>query len=131
MLTGHERERYQHQFATIGENGQDRLKDAHVVVAGAGGLGTIIITYLAAAGVGSIRIVDADVIEEKNLNRQFLYGSEDAGRRKVEVAQEQIRQINPCVHVEAVSARIDEENVTAIVSDMDLIIDGMDNFPAR
>jgi molybdopterin/thiamine biosynthesis adenylyltransferase/rhodanese-related sulfurtransferase len=98
---------------------------------GAGGLGSPSAMYLAAAGVGTLGLVDADRVELSNLQRQLLYGSGDVGRAKVEAARDRIREINPHVEVRLHHARFTSENAIEIVSDYDLVVDGSDNFPTR
>ncbi len=131
MLTPEERERYRRQLPIIGEAGQERLAGASVLVAGAGGLGTAIALHCAYAGVGRIRIVDGDRIERSNLNRQVLYRDADIGRPKAEVAAERLRGISPHLTVELAVAVIDAETVHDLARGVDLILDGMDNYPAR
>ncbi|MGD0331084.1 MAG: HesA/MoeB/ThiF family protein [Nitrososphaeria archaeon] len=133
MLTKYELERYDRQIriSGFGKEGQEKLKEARVLVAGAGGLGFPISAYLAAAGIGKMKIVDKDVVELSNLNRQLLHWDKDVGRRKVESAREKLIQINPRVEVEAIGEAITETNVLNLVSDVDAIVDAMDNFPTR
>lgn len=133
MLTKYELERYDRQMRISGfdKEGQEKLKDAHILVAGAGGLGFPISAYLVAAGIGKIKIIDKDVVELSNLNRQLLHWDKDVGRRKVESAYEKLIQINPHVKVEALCKTITETNVLSLASDVDAIIDAMDNFPTR
>jgi adenylyltransferase/sulfurtransferase len=133
ILTKYELERYDRQIriSGFGKEGQEKLKDAHILVAGAGGLGFPISAYLVAAGIGKIIIVDKDVVELSNLNRQLLHWDKDVGRRKVESAYEKLIQINPNVKVEALGEAITENNVLSLASDVDAIIDAMDNFPTR
>ena len=130
-LTEKTRERYRRQLPVIGEEGQDALNDARVLIAGIGGLGSLSALYLAAAGVGHIRIVDDDRVELTNLNRQILHSSADIGRSKVISAREKLRALNPHIVVEALSATIDEKTVDSIVEGMNLIIDGADSFTLR
>ena len=115
----------------VGMEGQKKLKSSSVVIVGAGGLGTPSATYLAAAGVGRIGIVDFDKIEKSNLHRQILYSESDVGRSKAEVAKERLLQINPNIHVELHKVRLDSSNALGILKDYDLILDGTDNFPTR
>jgi len=115
----------------FGREGQERLRRAKVVVAGAGGLGCVISIYLAAAGVGKIRLVDHDRVEFTDLNRQILYTDKDVGRRKVDSAKERLESLNPEVTVEAVDQTITEDSVLELVGGYDLIVDAMDNFAAR
>lgn len=131
MLTEGERRRYARQVMMIGEGGQERLKAARVLVAGTGGLGSVVATYLAAAGVGRLRLVDCDVVEESNLNRQFLHWPADVGRPKSVSAAEKLAGLNPWLDVERIQRRIDEGNVAQIVAGCAVIVDAMDNFPVR
>ena len=133
MLTRDERERYDRQIMIggFGPEGQGRLKRARVFVAGAGGLGSAAATYLTAAGVGMLRIVDHDRVELSNLNRQVLHGQEDIGKRKVVSASEKLKRLNPRVKIEAVEEMITEANISQLVADFDLIVDAMDNMPTR
>jgi len=131
IITKEELKRYARQLYLIGREGQDKLKRAKILIAGAGGLGSPIATYLALAGVGRIVIVDNDTVEVSNLNRQTLHWSSDVGRKKTTSAEEKIRAMNPYVEVEAISCTIEKANVTGVVGDADLIVDALDNFPAR
>jgi adenylyltransferase/sulfurtransferase len=115
----------------FGRQGQERLKRAKVFIAGAGGLGSSATTYLTAAGVGIIRIVDHDRVELSNLNRQVLHWDEDIGKRKVDSAMEKLIKLNPRVKIEAIAERITEANVSELVAGFDLIVDAMDNLPTR
>lgn len=133
MLTRDERERYDRQImiSGVGEEGQEKLKKARVFVAGAGGLGSITTTYLAAAGIGLIRVVDHDRVELNNLNRQVLHWDEDIGKKKVVSAQQKLKGLNPLIAIEAVADSITEANVSQLVADFDLIVDAMDNMSTR
>jgi adenylyltransferase/sulfurtransferase len=131
IITEEELKRYTRQLPLIGREGQDKLKGAKILIAGAGGLGSPIATYLALAGVGRIVIVDYDTVSVSNLNRQTLHLPSDMGRKKTTSAQEKIRAMNPYIEVEAISCKIEEANVTGIVRDADLIVDALDNFSAR
>ena len=133
MLTTEERERYDRQIMIrgIGEEGQEKLKQAKVVVAGSGGLGSPASIYLAAAGVGTIRMIDHDRVELSNLNRQILHWDKDIGRNKVDSAAEKLSQLNRSVKIEAVEETIDEVNISRLVAGFDLIVDAMDNLPTR
>jgi len=131
MLTENELKRYERQIRIFGADGQERLKNAKVFVAGAGGLGSAISIYLAAAGIGRIRIVDHEKIELSNLNRHILHCDEDVGREKAASAEEKLKKINPDVSLEAISETIEENNVLELVDDFDLIVDAMDNFHTR
>jgi molybdopterin/thiamine biosynthesis adenylyltransferase/rhodanese-related sulfurtransferase len=115
----------------FGVEAQAKLKAARVLCIGAGGLGSPVTMYLAAAGVGTIGIVDADVVEESNLQRQLLHGTADVGRTKLESAKSRLHDINPHVQVELHSLRFTSENAMDLVSKYDLVIDGTDNFPTR
>jgi len=133
MLTQDELKRYQRQIMLngFGEEGQEKLKNARVVLAGAGGLGCPAALYLAAAGIGTIRLIDSDCIELSNLNRQILHWTSDLGRKKVESASEKVTRLNPGVKVENRYETISEENVDSLVSGFDVIIDAVDNLPTR
>jgi adenylyltransferase/sulfurtransferase len=113
----------------VGLEGQRALKNASVLLVGAGALGTPSAMYLAAAGVGRIGIVDFDVVEKSNLHRQVLYSEKDIGRYKAEVAKERLLEINPNVSIELHQVRLDSSNAMDILRDYDIILDGADNFP--
>lgn len=115
----------------IGGAGQVKLRAARVTVIGAGGIGCPALQYLAAAGVGTLRIIDNDVVSLSNLQRQILFGTTDVGRPKVKVAAEAIARLDPDIVVEAVPERLTPGNVTALVGDVDLVLDGSDNFATR
>lgn len=131
MLTPKDLKRYDRQIKLLGEAGQEKLKRAKVFIAGAGGLGSPISIYLTAAGIGTITLVDNDTVELSNLNRQVLHGEKDAGRYKVESAEEKLSQINSDIEIEAQNATLTEDNISDLVNDADLIIDAMDNYPVR
>ena len=131
MITDEERKRYARQILMFGEEGQKRLKAASVLIAGAGGLGTVISLYLAAAGVGRLRIIDCDVVDESNLNRQILHWSQDIGRPKTASVMEKLAALNPLIRIEARPGRITEESVGELARGCNLIVDAMDNFPTR
>ena len=133
MLTTDELERYDRQIMIrgFGEEGQEKLKRAKVIIAGSGGLGSLTSTYLAVAGVGVIRIVDNDKVELSNLNRQVLHWDEDIGRRKVASAAEKLKKLNPETEIEAIDEMITEANVSQFVAGFDLVVDAMDNLPTR
>lgn len=133
MLTKDEKERYDRQIIMrgFGEEGQEKLKQAKVIVAGGGGLGSPSTIYLAAAGVGTIRIVDHDKVELSNLNRQILHWDKDVGRNKVDSAAEKLSQLNQGVKIEAIEETINEANVSKLVAGFDVIVDAMDNLPTR
>ena len=115
----------------VGEEGQLKLLDARVLLIGAGGLGSPAGYYLAAAGVGTIGIIDADVVDESNLQRQILHNTKRIGQYKAESARETIEALNPDVKVITHIERLDETNVARIIADYDVIVDGTDNFPTR
>jgi sulfur-carrier protein adenylyltransferase/sulfurtransferase len=115
----------------VGMTGQKRLKNAKVLVVGAGGLGSPALLYLAAAGVGTLGIVDFDVVDESNLQRQIIHGVSDVGHPKAESARDSIREINPYVNVVLHTERLDSDNAMAIFEPYDLIVDGTDNFATR
>lgn len=131
-LTEHEQERYRRQLILPewGEVGQEKLKRAHVVVVGAGGLGSAVLTYLALAGIGTIRIIDADRVELSNLNRQMLHGQGDLGRMKVDSAKQRLMALNPDIQVETVAEKIDVGNAVDLIGDYP-IVDALDNLPTR
>jgi sulfur-carrier protein adenylyltransferase/sulfurtransferase len=112
-------------------DGQKKLKQARVLTIGAGGLGSPLALYLAAAGIGTIGIVDFDVVDESNLQRQIIHGTSDLGRPKLESARERIEDINPNVKVETFGEPLSSENALEIFEDFDVIADGTDNFPTR
>ena len=115
----------------VGMTGQKRLKNAKVLVVGAGGLGSPALLYLAAAGVGTLGIVDFDVVDESNLQRQIIHGVSDVGHLKAESARDSIREINPYVNVVLHTGRLDSDNAMEIFAPYDLIVDGTDNFATR
>jgi molybdopterin/thiamine biosynthesis adenylyltransferase len=133
MLSEAERERYARQLGMdgFGELQQERLARAVVLVAGAGGLGCSTCLYLAAAGVGRLRIVDDGVVELGNLNRQVLYSDGDIGRPKVDVMARRIGELNPGVQVEPHRALMDDGSLPALVTGCNAIIDALDNLPTR
>jgi sulfur-carrier protein adenylyltransferase/sulfurtransferase len=115
----------------VGVQGQQRLKNARVLVIGAGGLGSPTLLYLAAAGVGTLGIVEFDVVDESNLQRQIIHGSSDVGRAKALSARDSIHEINPLVRVELHEFRLEPDTAVELFSGYDLIIDGTDNFATR
>lgn len=133
MLSAAELDRYARQIIlpAFGGAGQAKLKAAHVAIIGAGGIGCPAITYLAAAGVGKLTIIDHDVIELSNLQRQPLFTDADIGARKAEVAAEAARRINPHVEAVAVAERVDSGNGETLLAGANLILDGCDNFDTR
>ena len=133
MLSQAELARYQRQMVLpeLGVAGQEKLKRSRVLILGAGGLGSPAAMYLAAAGVGTIGLVDSDTVEPSNLHRQILHTSADIGRDKVESAAATIGRLNPEVRVEARRMRLDSGNASGLVRDFDVVVDGSDNFTAR
>jgi adenylyltransferase/sulfurtransferase len=132
MLSKRELARYERQIVIPGwtKVGQEKLKKAKVLVAGAGGLGSVILMYLAVAGVGKIKIIDGDKVELSNLNRQVLHTDKDIGRDKVDSAKEKLKTLNPDINVEAIKETITKDNVFELVEDYP-IVDAMDNLPTR
>src|SRR3954468_23329478 len=132
-LTREEVSRYSRHLIIpdLGVGGQKRLKNAKVLVIGAGGLGSPTLLYLAAAGVGTIGIVEFDVVDESNLQRQIIHGQSDIGRSKAESARDSIREINPLVDVRLHEVRLEPDNAVDLFEQYDLILDGTDNFATR
>src|SRR4051812_12469249 len=133
-LDGKQRPRYSRHLLIpeVGEEGQLKLLDTRILLIGAGGLGSPAALYLAAAGVGTLGIVDADVVDETNLQRQILHSTASLGEPKVESATRTIRELNPDVEVKAYKEQLTSENIERILSDgWDVIVDGADNFPTR
>ena len=115
----------------VGGKGQKKLLESRVLLLGAGGLGSPAAMYLAAAGIGNLGIIDFDVVDMSNLQRQILHGVEDIGRSKAESARDTIKSINPDVNVTLYKERLSSENINRIFKDYDIIVDGCDNFPTR
>jgi sulfur-carrier protein adenylyltransferase/sulfurtransferase len=132
-LTAEQRERYSRHMLVpeIGIEGQQKLLDAKVLLLGAGGLGSPTALYLAAAGVGTLGIVDDDVVDLSNLQRQVIHTTDRIGTPKVDSAEQSIHAINPDVNVVKYQTRIDATNIVEIIKDYDVIVDGVDNFPTR
>ena len=132
-LTGDQIQRYSRHFllAQVGEKGQRKLLRSKVLLIGAGGLGSPTALYLAAAGVGTMGLMDGDVVDVSNLQRQVLHTTASVGRRKVDSGAETIQALNPDVKVIKLPTRIDVDNVMDIIKDYDLVIDGSDNFDTR
>ena len=132
-LTHGELIRYSRQLALpeVGPAGQQRIKAARVLLVGAGGLGSPAAMYLAAAGVGTLGLVDFDVVDISNLQRQIIHGTGDVGRPKLESAAARLRDVNPLVAVEEFATRLDSSNAMEIIDGFDLVVDGSDNFPTR
>ncbi len=133
VLSPEQRNRYQRHLLLpeVGEAGQQRLLDAKVLLLGAGGLGSPAALYLAAAGVGTLGIVDMDVVDESNLQRQILHNMERIGERKVDSAKKTLTAINPDVTVVPHDVRLGADNVLEVLAGYDVIVDGTDNFPTR
>ena len=115
----------------VGAKGQKKLLNGKVLIIGAGGLGAPAAMYLAAAGIGTIGIADADEVELSNLQRQIIHGTEDLGKAKVQSAKETIERMNPDVTVHTYRTFVDSKNILELIKDYDFIIDGTDNFPAK
>jgi molybdopterin/thiamine biosynthesis adenylyltransferase len=132
-LSSEEVERYARQIVLrgVGGPGQNKLKAARVLVVGAGGLGSPALLYLAGAGVGTLGIVDDDIVALSNLHRQVIHGTGEVGRLKTESAVDAIRRINPHVAIEPIAQRLDAANARAIVRRFDIALDGSDNFATR
>ncbi|HEY7810818.1 MAG TPA: HesA/MoeB/ThiF family protein [Allosphingosinicella sp.] len=132
-LSDEELDRYARHIVLkeIGGAGQNKLRSATVAVIGAGGIGSPAIQYLAAAGVGGLRIIDDDTVSLDNLQRQILFGTGDVGRSKAAVAAEAVKRLNPHVRVEAVEERVTPASVEPLLGSADLVLDGSDNFATR
>ncbi len=133
MMTEDQKKRYSRHILIpeIGERGQQKLLDAKVLMIGAGGLGCPAALYLAAAGVGNIGIIDSDIVDESNLQRQILHNTERLGMPKTESARLTLSALNPDVQVDAYQERLSRDNATALFAKYDLIVDGSDNFATR
>ena len=118
-------------MAGIGIEGQKKLGNSVVTVVGCGGLGAPALVYLAEAGVGTIRMVDGDMVSESNLNRQFLYWEEDIGKKKADLAAKKLKKMNPQICVEALSCYLTEENVDQILGSSDIVVDCVDSVETR
>ena len=133
ILSNEQLDRYARHIVLkeIGGEGQRKLLAAHVTVIGAGGIGSPAIQYLAAAGIGRLRVIDDDVVSLDNLQRQVLFGTDDVGRSKIEVAGETVTRLNPGVEFEGMARRLDAGNVAELLQGTHLILDGSDNFATR
>ena len=133
MFTNEEFQRYLRQMILDGfhREGQIKLKQAKVLVIGAGGLGCSVLQYLTAAGIGHIGVVDFDTIEVSNLHRQVLYRQNDIGKMKAEVAAEILRQLNPFAEIKSYSEKLNENNAEQLINLYDVVVDGCDNFATR
>lgn len=132
-ITEDDLERYDRQIMIdgFGEEGQKELKSTRALIAGAGGLGSPASIYLAVAGIGELRIVDDDVVELNNLNRQTLYREKDVGKSKAEVAEEVLKSYNEDIEIEGIKEKITDDNIDRLAAGCDLIVDCMDNYPTR
>lgn len=133
QLTPDETRRYSRHLLIpeVDREGQARLRDARVLVVGLGGLGSPVSMYLAAAGVGTLGLVDFDRVDESNLQRQILYGQSDVGKSKLEVALERLHEINPLIQLTGHPIKLGRGNALDLIADYDLVVDGSDNFPTR
>jgi len=133
MLSAEELERYARHIVLreVGGPGQAALKQASVLVIGAGGLGAPALMYLAAAGVGALGVVDDDIVSLSNLQRQIIHATPDIGKRKVDSAAERIYALNPHVNFEAHAVRLNADNAMSLIGGYDLVLDGSDNFETR
>ena len=132
-LSPDELRRYQRHLTLpeVGVEGQKKLKAASVLLIGAGGLGSPLALYLAAAGVGRLGLVDFDVVDETNLQRQVLHGTKDVGRSKLASARDRLLDLNPYVQLDLHEVRLTSDNALTLLADYDLVADGTDNFPTR
>lgn len=132
-LTPEDRQRYARHLILpeVGPDGQRRLKGARVLLVGAGGLGSPVALYLAAAGVGHLTVVDPDVVDASNLQRQVLHGTRDLGRPKIDSARDRLGDLNPGLSMEGLRTRLDRTNALELVRAHDLVVDGTDNFATR
>ena len=133
ILKPDQRNRYARHISLpeIGEKGQQKLLDSRVVIIGAGGLGSPAALYLAAAGIGTIGVVDMDTVEESNLQRQILHKTETLGENKVDSAEKALSALNSDVNIITYNMRLNEDNAIGIIQDYDVVVDGTDNFPTR
>ena len=129
--SNHFSDRYLRQLPLFGEVGQSKLASVSVFIAGAGGLGSPLATYLAAAGVGRIVLLDCDTVDATNLNRQFLHHEADIGRKKAKSGADKLSAFNPNVQISAVCERLTKENIAALVGNCNLIVDALDNDETR
>lgn len=131
LLNEQELHRYHRQIMLFNENGQEKLKNSTVFIAGAGGLGCPIALYLAAAGIGTIIIVDNDTVEASNLNRQILHWEKDIGIDKTQSIEEKLKMVNPHINIKICNVTITEKNVIDLVNNANIIVDALDNFETR
>jgi len=133
MLSDAEKRRYKHHIILpeVGEAGQEKLKSAKVLVIGAGGLGTPVLQYLTAAGIGTMAIMDDDVVNEDNLYRQILYGSHDLGKLKTIISKQRLNSLNPLVNHEIFNIRLNTVNAIDFISRYDIVVDATDDFSSH
>jgi adenylyltransferase/sulfurtransferase len=133
MLSSIEITRYSRNILLngVGKKGQEKLKQSKIGVVGSGGLGSPILLYLAAAGIGEIRVVDSDTIDLTNLQRQILFQTDSIGKEKALIAKERLLQLNPHIQIHAYPIRLNQENISEIFSGVDIILEGSDNFPTK
>ncbi|MEM2110218.1 MAG: HesA/MoeB/ThiF family protein, partial [Candidatus Odinarchaeota archaeon] len=133
MFTEDELERYSRQIVlnNIGETGQVKLRKSRVCIVGVGGLGWLVALQLAAMGVGYIKLIDRDIVELSNLQRQLIFETEDINKPKVEAAARRLRRLNPNIDVKPVMVSISLENIYELLNDVDVVVDCLDNFKAR
>ena len=126
-------ERYERQIIMpgFGEKAQEKLSKASVVILGLGGLGSVVSIYLTVAGIGYMRLVDIDKVEESNLNRQILYDEKDIGKWKAEIAEKKLRDVNSGIDIEGLREEVNNSNIYDLIDDVDLVIDCLDNFETR
>ena len=132
-LTNEDHKRYSRHLVLqeFGVNGQIKLKDAKVLVVGAGGLGSPALLYLAAAGVGTLGIVDADTLDLSNLQRQVLYTEGDVGKKKAQAAVARLKTLNSAIQLQGYAFSLQASNALDIIREYDVVLDGTDNFPTR
>src|ERR1700748_1532936 len=132
-LSNQEIQRYSRHLIMpeVGMDGQQKLKAARVLCVGTGGLGSPMALYLAAAGVGTLGIVDFDVVDVTNLQRQIIHSTADVGRKKLDSAEEKLKAINPYINIRKFETKLSSDNALEIFQDFDIIADGTDNFPTR
>ena len=132
-LTDQEKERYARQLIikNWGESAQEKLKNATIAIIGVGGLGSINSIYAAAAGIGTIKLIDHDIVDISNLNRQVVHFTSDVSKKKVESASEKLSALNPEVKIETHAVKLDEDNIESLIKDCNVVLDCLDNFHTR
>ncbi|MEO2222615.1 MAG: ThiF family adenylyltransferase, partial [Candidatus Poseidoniia archaeon] len=132
-LSDAERDRYMRHLMLpqVGEKGQIRLKESSILVVGTGGLGSPVLLYLASAGIGRIGIIDDDIVDISNLQRQIIHSSISIGDSKVDSASNRLKELNPEIIIETYDYRLNVDNALEIISKFDLVVDGTDNFETR